>query len=119
VRQKFEVALTGAVVAQVFGWLQAIVEGLQYMAPDARIYDDFGEYEPEDEDEHADAVDDGGAGGAVADGERRRRGSGGTIRREYQGGGEGFTGLLVDITALLVGFFTSLVPRTPPEANGF
>ena len=104
----------------MFGWLQAIVEGLQYMAPDARIYDDFGEYEPQ-EDDSQDAGNDGGDGaegeggaGAVADGRRR-----GENVREYQGGGEGFTGLLVDISALLVGFFTSLVPRTPPEANGF
>ncbi len=119
-RPKCCVALTGRCDAQVFGWLQAIVEGLQYMAPDARIYDDFEEYEPEDEDEQPDAVDGGaeGADGAVADGGQRRRDSG-TNRREYQGGGEGFTGLLVDISALLVGFFTSLVPRTPPEANGF
>ena len=87
------------------------------MAPDARIYDDFGEYEPP-EDDSQDAGNDGGDGaggeGAVADGRRR-----GENVREYQGGGEGFTGLLVDISALLVGFFTSLVPRTPPEANGF
>ena len=42
------------------------------------------------------------------------------MRRRQEGGGEGFTGLIVDISALLVGFFTSLVPRTPPvEANGF
>jgi len=42
------------------------------------------------------------------------------VRRRQEGGGEGFTGLIVDISALLVGFFTSLVPRTPPvEANGF
>lgn len=97
------------------------------MAPDARIHDDFGENEQQEDEAQgtagdataaADAEVDGGAAGAVADGRQRREGPAAN-RREYQGGGEGLTGLLVDISALLVGFFTSLVPRTPPEANGF
>jgi hypothetical protein len=54
------------------------------------------------------------AGGREGQVQRRRR-------REVGagGGGEGLTGLLVDCTAVLVGFFTSLVPRPTPQAHGF
>ena len=33
-------------ILRVFGWLQAVAEGLQFVAPDAHIYDEVGEYDP-------------------------------------------------------------------------
>jgi hypothetical protein len=106
---------------------------LQYVAPDARIYDPHDEYDPEEEEDaapqrgDADAGMDGaqdmaaaaGGGGVTAAeaAERRRRRD--LAETRAQGGGEGLTGLLLDISTLLVGFFTSLVPRTPPEPNFF
>ena len=77
----------------------------------------------EDDDADADVAQDAadaqhdGVGAEVA-AERRRRREG--AERRAEGGGEGITGLLVDISTLLVGFFTSLVPRTPPhQGNAF
>jgi hypothetical protein len=102
---------------------------LQYVAPDARIYDPPDEYDPEVEEDaapprgDADAGMDGAqdmaaaGGGVVTAAERRRRRE--LAEARAAGGGEGLTGLLVDMSTLLVGFFTSLVPRTPPEPNGF
>ena len=100
-------------VLRVFGWLQAIAEGLEALAPDVRVQDDLAALDDRPDEPPGDAVADGMVGDDGLQAQRIRRAA------AAQGGGEGITGLLVDIGALMVGFFTSLVPRTPADAHAF